>query len=152
MSAMSEPSASHRPAADAVDGATLERAIAAARRAQSQAYAPYSRFRVGAALVGTDGSVFAGCNVENAAYPSSLCAERGALMAAVAAGVRAFTLLVVVTDASAPTPPCGGCRQALVEFVPTLAVVSVSGSEERRWRLIDLLPDAFRPEHLSRQP
>lgn len=118
-------------------------ATAAARAARAHAYAPYSRFAVGAALAARDGRIFAGCNVENAAYPSSICAERGALMAAVAAGVRQFALAVVVTDSTTPTPPCGSCRQMLAEFGLDLDIVSIGAQGERRWRLRDLLPDAF---------
>lgn len=119
------------------------RAVAAARAVGAHAYAPYSGFRVGAALVGVDGSLFTGCNVENAAYPESLCAERGAVMAAVAAGVQEFSLLVIATDAAEPTPPCGACRQVLAEFGTTLEVLSASPGGERTWRLSELLPDAF---------
>jgi cytidine deaminase len=133
--------------------ALVKQLIDAARRAQARAYAPYSGFRVGAALAGIDGTVVTGCNVENAAYPSSLCAERGAVMAAIDAGVRAYTTLVIVTDAPEPTPPCGGCRQVLVEFGSDLEIISVgSGAVERRWRLTELLPDAFLRRSLTRRP
>jgi cytidine deaminase len=122
----------------------------AAWLALERAYAPYSSFRVGAALRGVDGSVTAGCNVESAAYPAGICAERGALAAAVASGVREFELLVVATDAEQPTPPCGMCRQALVEFGAGLEIVSVTRSGgEARWTLAELLPHPFTPAALS---
>lgn len=129
---------------------SAEAVRAAALAAMQHAYAPYSRFRVGAALRSTDGSVLVGCNVENASSPAGLCAERGALAAAVAGGHRAFDLLVVATEAGAPAPPCGLCRQALVEFAPDLDVVSVTtGGDEARWRLSDLLPQPFTSRALA---
>ena len=125
-------------------------ASGAALAAMQHAYAPYSQFRVGAALRTPDGAVIAGCNVENAAFPSGICAERGALAAAVAAGHRTFDLLVVATEASAPTPPCGMCRQALAEFAPALPVLSVTtGGKRAEWVLSDLLPQPFIPASLS---
>lgn len=142
---------SARPAADAArdhEARMLrERALAAMERA----YAPYSSFPVGAALLGTDGSITEGCNVENAAYPAGTCAERAALAAAVARGLRSFRTIVIATTAAEPTPPCGMCRQALIEFSPDLEVVSVTGSgKEARWRLSDLLPHAFLPRSMGR--
>lgn len=114
-----------------------------------RAYAPYSQFRVGAALRAADGTVFAGCNVENSAFPASMCAERNALGAAIQAGRHEFTALVIVTEADAPTPPCGICRQALVEFAPSLAVTSVGGlGQVASWSLADLLPAPFTGESL----
>ena len=134
------------PSASSSDDAALR---ATALRAVEQAYAPYSRFRVGAALRARDGSVFAGCNVENAAYGGSICAERGAVMAAVVAGHRDFERIVIATEADEPTPPCGSCRQFLAEFAPTLEVLSVTaGGAETRWTLAALLPHAFTPAAL----
>ncbi len=123
---------------------------AAALAAMRHAYAPYSHFRVGAALRTTDGTVVVGCNVENAAFPSGTCAERGALAAAVAKGHRKFDLLVVATDAGDPTPPCGMCRQALMEFAPKLRIVAVTtGGKRTEWVLTDLLPQPFTPASLA---
>lgn len=125
-----------------------ERALAAMQRA----YAPYSRFRVGAALLASDGSITEGCNVENASFPAGICAERAAVGAAIARGVRSFDTIVVATEADEPTPPCGICRQVLVEFAPQLVVVSVTQSgREARWALGDLLPQAFTPHSLDRR-
>ena len=128
----------------------IVRLTAAATRAMEQAYAPYSGFRVGAALLGTDGQIFAGCNVENASYPAGICAERGAVAAAVVAGVRRFEALVVSTEAEQPTSPCGMCRQVLMEFAPSLAIISVtSRGATARWELRELLPAPFSPESLA---
>lgn len=128
----------------------LEELTARAREAMARAYAPYSRFRVGAALLTRDGAVVTGCNVENAAYPSGICAERGAVAAAVAQGHRDFALLVLATEADSATPPCGMCRQVLVEFAPTLPVVSVAGDgHAQEWTMADLLPRPFLPRSLA---
>ena len=125
-----------------------ERALAAKERA----YAPYSNFRVGAALLGTDGGITEGCNVENASYPAGFCAERAAVAAAVSKGSRTFEMIVIATDAEEPTTPCGICRQVLVEFSPHMQVVSVTrGGREGRWSLDDLLPEAFTPQSLTRR-
>jgi cytidine deaminase len=125
-----------------------ERAFAAMERA----YAPYSNFRVGAALLATDGSVVEGCNVENAAFPAGICAERSAVAAAVARGNRGFDAIVVATEAEEPTPPCGMCRQVLEEFSPHMLVIAVTrGGREATWTLDAHLPQAFTPQSLSRQ-
>jgi cytidine deaminase len=117
---------------------------AAARAAMGQAYAPYSRFRVGAAIRGRDGRVVIGCNVENAAYPAGICAERAAVASAVAQGVRDLEEMVVVTEAEDPTPPCGMCRQVLSEMAPGLRVTSLTTRGERAtWQISELLPHPF---------
>ena len=122
---------------------------ARAAEAMQHAYAPYSQFKVGAALLATDGTIIAGCNVENASYPAGTCAERVALGAAVVAGHRRFSAVVVATEATAPTPPCGICRQALAEFGLDLVVVSAtSKGAEARWTLDALLPHPFTPSQL----
>jgi len=123
--------------------------VEAARAVRQRAYAPYSRFLVGAALEAEDGSVFVGCNVENASYSVTLCAERGALAAAVCAGARRFRRVAIVTDSEPPTPPCGACRQALAEFGDQLEVVSVGSKRVVHWTIRELLPDAFTSEHLA---
>lgn len=122
----------------------VEHLIEAARAVQARAHAPYSGFRVGAALRATDGRVFTGCNVENASYPVTVCAERVALGSAVAGGAREFDRIAIATDASSPTPPCGMCRQALSEFGIDLEVLSVGrGGPHSSWVLGDLLPEHF---------
>jgi cytidine deaminase len=122
--------------------------ITAARSAQARAYAPYSKFRVGAALEATDGTVFLGCNVENASYGLTICAERAAVCAAVSAGVKRFRRAVVVSDVDPPAAPCGACRQVLAEFGLDLPIEGVGSQRTLSWRLSDLLPVAFGPEQL----
>lgn len=120
-----------------------------ARAAKARAYAPYSKFHVGAALLCADGSIVDGCNVENASYPAGTCAERVALGAAVVAGHREFTAVAIATDAPSATPPCGICRQALAEFAPGIAVVAIDASGRvTRWTLDGLLPNPFTPASL----
>jgi cytidine deaminase len=123
--------------------------VDAARAAMEQAYAPYSRFRVGAALRTADGSVIVGCNVENASYPAGICAERTAVSAAVAQGHRSFDAIAICVDSETPASPCGICRQVLAEFAPALPIVSVTVSGARsEWTLDQLLPSPFSAEAL----
>ena len=123
-----------------------------ALRVRENAHAPYSGFKVGAALRCPDGSVFAGCNVENVAYPEGTCAEAGAIAAMVAAGQREVAEALVVADSQVPVTPCGGCRQKLAEFARPEAVVILAGLEGERARTTvgALLPGAFTPAHLAR--
>lgn len=107
----------------------------------SKAYAPYSNFRVGAVLVGSDGRTFGGCNVENISYGLTICAERNAVFAAVAAGCRDFVKVVVATDTAEPASPCGACRQVLAEFNSDMEVVLANfRGKAERFRLSELLP------------
>lgn len=122
---------------------------AQAAKAMRQAYAPYSKFRVGAALLTDAGETFVGCNVENASYPAGLCAERVALGAAVAAGHRKFSAISISSEAVSPAPPCGICRQALAEFGLDLIVESAApDGPVMRWSLAELLPHPFTPSSL----
>ncbi len=132
--------------------AQIETLLAAARAAQTRAYAPYSRFRVGAAVLDETGAVHAGCNVENAAYPQGVCAEAGALSAMVLAGGRRAVAVAVVGDGAALVTPCGGCRQKLREFGDGALAVLVGDREQLRARftLGALLPESFGPEHFGR--
>jgi cytidine deaminase len=124
--------------------------VADARRAREQAYAPYSGFRVGAAILAEDGRSFTGANVENASYGLSMCAERTAMFHAAAEGVRKVVAVAVVASNEDPTWPCGACRQVLYEFGPDLTVVSegLAGRREEH-PLSDLLPLAFGPADLD---
>jgi cytidine deaminase len=118
--------------------------IAEARKARRRAVAPYSHFKVGAALETADGTIVTGCNIENATYGLTLCAERVAMFKAVSDGHRAFRRIAVVADTDAPTPPCGPCRQILWEFGGDLEIVLANLRRETgRYRLADLLPLPF---------
>ena len=123
-----------------------------ARIARGRAYAPYSKYAVGAALLCGSGKVYPGCNVENAAYPVCLCAERTALFAAVAAGEQEFVAMAVIADSDRPVPPCGMCRQALLELAPNLPMLlaNMRGAEQRTTPR-ELLPDGFTADDMPNQ-
>ena len=123
--------------------------IAAARAARDQAYAPYSRFHVGAAVLTADGTIIPGCNIENAAYPSTMCAERVALHNAYAHGAREIVALAVIADTPGPVSPCGGCRQVMAELCPGATIFLANTAVA--WvqtTLPALLPGAFDPNDL----
>ncbi len=122
-----------------------------ARSAQRAAYAPYSNYKVGCALETVDGSVYTGCNIENASYGATLCAERVAVFKAVSDGHRHFRRIVVATDATSPATPCGLCRQVLGEFCEADFEVILCGANEqqRRFILADLFPHPFNQSSLT---
>ncbi|WP_170752978.1 cytidine deaminase [Ruegeria lacuscaerulensis] len=123
----------------------------AALLVRENAYAPYSNFKVGAAIRSASGEIYSGCNVENVAYPEGTCAEAGAIAAMVAAGEQELTEVYVVASSPQPVPPCGGCRQKLVEFGKRevkVTLASVEGSETET-TIGDLLPGAFGASHME---
>jgi cytidine deaminase len=128
----------------------LARLADAAKAVSRQAYCPYSNFRVGAAVLTDGGEVVAGCNVENASYGLTICAERNAVFQAVARGRLAIRAVAVYTPTTTPTAPCGACRQVLNEFGPDAVVLSVcDGPATIRATLSELLPQAFGPKNLA---
>ncbi|HEY5959592.1 MAG TPA: cytidine deaminase [Polyangiaceae bacterium] len=114
-----------------------------AAAARDRAYAPYSKFRVGAALLTESGRVFAGCNVENATYGATICAERSAVCAMVAAGESRIAAIAVFSDATPPATPCGICRQVLAEFAEDATVIVATPRVQSTYRLAQLLPHQF---------
>lgn len=134
----------------------LAELLVAARTVQARAHVPYSRFRVGAALRTPSGSVYAGCNVENAAYPQGWCAEASAIAAMVSAGETAIETIMVICDGEMLGTPCGGCRQKIREFAAATTMIHVAGAIDGQtigirtsYTMDQLLPDSFGPEHLS---
>jgi cytidine deaminase len=118
--------------------------IQRAKDAQTHAYAPYSKFRVGAAILSEDDRVFTGCNVENSTFGATICAERTAVFTAVCQGVRRFTKIVIVSDSDEPVMPCGICRSVLYEFSPDMEVIAVgSTGKVETANLSQLYPKAF---------
>ncbi|MEM8979092.1 MAG: cytidine deaminase [Pseudomonadota bacterium] len=124
----------------------------AARTAREAAYAPYSNFKVGAAVRTSDGDIFTGCNVENVAYPEGTCAEAGAIAAMVNAGAREIVEVAVIADSPTPVPPCGGCRQKIKEFAGGDVVVTMAtvGGAQLQMTVDQLLPGAFDAGHMER--
>ncbi len=131
---------------DASDDELVQRAV----EVRDRAYSPYSKICVGAALRAVDGRIFTGCNVENASYGLTLCAERSAIVKAVSEGAREFTTIAITTNRESALMPCGACRQVLLEFSPRLRVLVVGLSGKRRETTLDqLLPEAFKPTDLA---
>jgi len=131
------------------DAATL---LAAATAVRENAYVPYSRFKVGAAILAASGAVHTGCNVENVAYPEGTCAEAGAIAAMVAAGETRIAAMLVIADSPDPVPPCGGCRQKIAEFAGPEVIVTLctTDGKARSLTVADLLPGVFSASHMSR--
>lgn len=128
----------------------IEELVEESKIAMEKAYVPYSKFKVGAALLTADGKVYHGCNIENAAYSMANCAERTAIFKAVSEGDRDFTTLVVVADTDRPVPPCGACRQVITELCPKdmkVVLTNLKG-DMKEVTLEELLPGAFSPEDL----
>ncbi|UWP92943.1 cytidine deaminase [Aliiroseovarius crassostreae] len=125
--------------------------LKAATKVRENAHAPYSNFKVGAALRTTSGSIFTGCNVENVAYPEGTCAEAGAIAAMCAAGEREIAEVLVIADAPLPVTPCGGCRQKLAEFARGDVQITMTTTEgnSMAMSMADLLPGAFSNEHME---
>ncbi len=133
-----------------ITDAAIRRLEKTARATGSRAYAPYSHFPVGAAVIGGSGKVFSGCNVENAAFGLCNCAERTAIFSAIAAGERSVKAVAIYTPTALPTAPCGACRQVINEFGPEAVVISVCDSKNRiETTLSALLPGAFGPGDLA---
>lgn len=126
-----------------LESEVAEQLAAAARRARGRAYAPYSNFSVGAAVMCADGRVFEGCNIENASYSLTVCAERAAMFAAVSAGCRQIDAIAIAGPGEEPLPPCGACRQVMLELAPDAEII-MAGEHGHRTRTVrDLLPEAF---------
>jgi cytidine deaminase len=123
----------------------------AASDVREKAYAPYSNFQVGAAVRGASGIIYAGCNVENVAYPEGTCAEAGAIAAMIASGETELIEVYVIAGSPMPVTPCGGCRQKLAEFGASEVIVTMAttGGVEQRATLGELLPGAFTPDHMQ---
>lgn len=138
-----------RPKDGQVTRSQLNELVAAAQEVRRQAYAPYSRFLVGSAILASDGSIYRGCNVENSSYGLSSCAERNAVHAMIAAGQRRLVAVAVVTQSTPPSPPCGTCRQVLSEFAPDAVIVLVNTRGDREQTTLGkIFPKSFGPDYL----
>jgi len=126
--------------------------LEAATKVREHAYAPYSHFKVGAAIRATSGQIYTGCNVENVAYPEGTCAEAGAIAAMVAAGETRIAEVLVIADSPAPVPPCGGCRQKLAEFAApeTPVTLATTDGKTQLTTVAALLPGVFSAAHMAR--
>lgn len=126
--------------------------LSAATQVRENAYAPYSRFKVGAAIRAASGAIYSGCNVENVAYPEGTCAEAGAIAAMVAAGDTVIAEVLVIADCPSPVPPCGGCRQKIAEFAASDVRVTLCTTDgaTRIMTVADLLPGSFTAAHMDR--
>ena len=126
--------------------------LEAATKVREHAYAPYSHFKVGAAIRATSGQIYTGCNVENVAYPEGTCAEAGAIAAMVAAGETRIIELLVIADSPEPVPPCGGCRQKIAEFAApeTRVTLCTTDGKTRVVTVAELLPGSFAAAHMAR--
>lgn len=126
--------------------------LQAAKDVRDRAYAPYSRFKVGAAIRGASGAVYQGCNVENVAYPEGTCAEAGAIAAMVAAGETRIAEVFVIADSPSPVPPCGGCRQKIAEFAAPEVRVTLATTDgaQKVMTVAELLPGLFTAQHMDR--
>ena len=122
------------------------------RSGRLRAYAPYSRFKVGAAIRATSGAIHVGCNVENVAYPEGTCAEAGAIAAMIAAGDTAIAEILVIADSPAPVPPCGGCRQKIAEFAAPDVKVTLCTTDgaQKTMTVAELLPGVFTAAHMAK--
>ena len=130
--------------------------IRQATRAQKNAYAPYSKFKVGAAVLGASGKIYQGCNIENASYGLTICAERTAIAKAISEGEKGFKAIAIHTNAQPLTPPCGACRQFIREFGADIPILLTNHKKESAaYNISDLLPHSFHPKMLkasSRKP
>ncbi len=133
-----------------LDAETLDKLVIAAADARKRAYAPYSKFTVGAAVLSAGGRIFTGCNIENVSFGATVCAERVAMFSAVAAGCRELVAIAVAGPGESPITPCGICRQVMIELAPDAVVVMVGeGGARETSAVAELLPLAFAPEELT---